>query len=259
MKIAVVGAGHMGEWLAAKLGRSHQVGVFDIDPARAEKVPGVAVLRDVDNLAAFRPEMLINAVSLQKTLEAFEAVCPRLPEDCLISDIASVKGQLPGFYEKSPFRFASVHPMFGPTFAEADRLAGENVVVIRESDPEGAGFFREFFAGLGLSIYEYTFAEHDRMIAYSLAMPFASTMVFAACLDNTAVPGTTFKKHLEIARGLLSEDDFLLREILFGSHSLSELEKVTNKLNFLKHVIQQKDGEEAIKFFNRLRKNIGQT
>ena len=45
-----------------------------------------------------------------------------------------------------------------------------------------------------------------QMIAYSLTLPFASTMVFAACMNNTAVPGTTFRKHLEIAKGLLQED-----------------------------------------------------
>lgn len=257
MKIVVLGAGHMGGWLAEMLGRDHRVGVLDIDPRRAERAAGATVLRGVESLRAFQPELLVNAVSLQNTLEAFEAVCPHLPRTCLISDIASVKSRIPRFYEKSAFRFASIHPMFGPTFARADRLTGENLIIIRESDPEGADFFRSFFSGFGLNVFEYTFEQHDRMIAYSLALPFASTMVFAACLDNTAVPGTTFKKHIEIAKGLLSEDDFLLSEILFSSHALSELENVTNKLNFLKHVIQQRDGEEAVRFFGRLRKNIG--
>jgi prephenate dehydrogenase len=81
-------------------------------------------------------------------------------------------------------------------------------------------------------------------------------MVFAACMDNTTVPGTTFKKHLEISRGLMSEDDFLLSEILFNKYSLPELEKVTSRLDFLKHVIRARDLEEAAKFFDRLRNNI---
>ena len=94
------------------------------------------------------------------------------------------------------------------------------------------------------------------MIAYSLTLPFASTMVFAACMDNTAVPGTTFRKHLEIARGLLSEDDYLLAEILFNPYSLAQLEKVTSRLDFLKHVILARDFEEAQRFFGNLRENI---
>jgi len=75
-------------------------------------------------------------------------------------------------------------------------------------------------------------------------------------MDSSAVPGSTFKKHHEIAKGLLSEDDTLLAEILFNPYSLSQLEEVTNKLEFLKHVIRQRDFDEAEKFFNRLRKNI---
>jgi len=256
MKITVLGAGNMGGWFVRMLSRNHQVGVMDIDTTRAEKLRPAEVLPDFASVGSFRPDLLINAVSLRNTLGAFEAVLPHLPRECMISDIASVKGGIPEFYARSPFRFASAHPMFGPTFADIGRLANENAVIIRESDREGAEFFRRTFGELGLNIYEYTFDEHDRMIAYSLAMPFASTMVFAACLDNTAVPGTTFKKHYEIARGLLSEDDFLLSEILFSPYSLAQLENVSNRLNFLRRVIEQKDEEEAIRFFNRLRRNI---
>ena len=60
---------------------------------------------------------------------------------------------------------------------------------------------------------------------------------------------------MEIARGLLSEDDFLLGEIIFGPHSLEQLEKVTNRLEFLKHVIKGRDYEEARAFFAKLREN----
>ena len=108
-----------------------------------------------------------------------------------------------------------------------------------------------------MNIFECSFEEHDRTIAYSLTLPFASSLVFAACMDTSAVPGSTFKKHRDIARGLLSEDNFLLSEILFNPYSLNQLEKVAGRLEFLKHVIREKDEEEAHKFFQRLRENIG--
>jgi hypothetical protein len=75
-------------------------------------------------------------------------------------------------------------------------------------------------------------------------------------MERSTVPGTTFKKHLEIARGLLSEDDYLLAEVIFGPHSLEQLEKVTSRLEFLKHVIKGRDFDEARVFFARLRQNI---
>lgn len=256
MKIAILGVGHMGKWLIAELGRDHELSVYDTDATRTADLPRTTTLAGMSELGAFGPDILINAVSLRNTIAAFEAAAPRLPAHCLLCDVASVKGDIPAYYRKAGFRFASVHPMFGPTFANVQQLRDENVIIINESDPQGVRFFRDFFAGLGLRIFEFSFEEHDRMIAYSLALPFASTLVFAACMDRSAVPGTTFKKHLEIARGLLSEDDFLLEEILFGPHSLEQLDKVTARLEFLKHVIRGRDDEEAGKFFARLRENI---
>ncbi len=258
MKIAILGAGHMGGWLLERLSPEHSLAVYDIDNTRMADLGNRNVLKleNCSDLKYFQSEMLINAVSLQNTIPAFESCLPYLPSECIISDVASVKASIPDFYSNSAFRFVSVHPMFGPTFANVDKLSDENVIIIRESDEQGKLFFRNLFGALGLSIYEYSFDEHDQMIAYSLTLPFASTMVFAACMDNTAVPGTTFKKHLEISRGLLSEDDFLLGEILFNKYSLAQLEKVTGRLDFLKHVIRARDWEEAAKFFDRLRNNI---
>ena len=114
----------------------------------------------------------------------------------------------------------------------------------------------KLFARLGLRQFEYTFVEHDRMMAYSLTTPFTASLVFAACLDDTVVPGTTFAKHMAIAKGVLSEDDHLLAEIFFNRHSAAQLDKITSRLEFLKHVIKAKDYDEAKRFFDKLRKNV---
>ncbi len=256
MKIVILGAGHMGIWLIDILKSSHDLAVYDTDISKSRNIRSARIVAEPSGLQAFSPDLVINAVSLQNTIPAFKSVTPFLPQDCILADVASVKGPIPDYYRESSFRFASVHPMFGPTFANVDLLANENVILIKESHEEGARFFRKLFQDLGLNIFEYSFAEHDQMIAYSLTLPFASTMVFAACMDKTTVPGTTFRKHLEIAKGLLSEDEFLLAEILFNPFSLAQLEKVTSRLDFLKHVIRARDFEEAQRFFKSLRDNI---
>ena len=73
---------------------------------------------------------------------------------------------------------------------------------------------------LGLNIFEYTFEEHDETVAYSLSIPFVSTFVFAAVMKHQDAPGTTFKRHMKIAKGVLNEDDYLLQEILFNPRTL---------------------------------------
>jgi len=256
MRVAILGTGHMGSWIASELSKENEVAVYDTDKSKAFGVANVKVLSELSELASFQPELLINAVSLQNTVAAFESVLRYLPGSCAIADLASIKTGLPEYYKKCGRRFASVHPMFGPTFANVERLQEENVVLIKESDPEVIEFFRKFFKKLGLNLFYYTFKEHDEMMAYSLTLPFVASMIFAACVNSKAVPGTTFKKHLAIARGLLSEDDNLLSEILFNSFSIKQIENVTSGLEFLKHVIKDRDFEEAKRFFDKLRKNV---
>ncbi len=256
MKIALAGTGKMGSWLARNLEKKHPLAVFDREPSRLAPFQQSVRLPRLDALEDYRPELFINAVSLQNTIEVFEAALPHLGKDCLLCDLASIKGDLPAFYRRSGRRFVSVHPMFGPNFSDLEALQSENAVIISESDPEGAAFFREFFLHFKLTIFALPFAEHDRMMAYSLTMPFISSMVFAANVDNQTVPGTTFKKHLEVARGVLSEDDQLLAEVLFNTHSLSQVEKVARKLDFLTHVIRARDYDEAARVFETLRQNL---
>ena len=69
-------------------------------------------------------------------------------------------------------------------------------------------------------------------------------------------PGTTFKKHLEIAKGLLSEDDYLISEILFNPYTLKQIESINSQLSYLTHIIKARDYEEMEKFLIKLRENI---
>ena len=256
MKIFVVGAGHMGAWLVEELCLDHEVAVYDIDRRKLKYFFNVKRFLELSEVKAFKPELVINAVNLPNTHQAFDDLLPYVTEECILSDIASVKTGFYDSYRKLGRRFVSTHPMFGPTFANIRDLQDENAIIIKESDEEGRAFFREFYKGLKLNIYEYTFEEHDKTIAYSLSVPFVSSMVFAACMKRQEAPGTTFRKHLDIAKGLLSEDDYLLAEIIFNPYAVKQIEEINSRLAYLTHIIRGRDYEEMQKFLNRLRKNI---
>jgi prephenate dehydrogenase len=256
VKIAILGAGLMGSWLAKELIKEHEVALYDIDKSKAERLRLGKVLSEPSELKEFAPEMLINAVTIQNTIDAFESSEEYIPTNCIIADVASIKGEIPDYYKRHSFRFVSVHPMFGPTFADMNALKEENAVIIKESNREGAEFFKRFFERLGIRIFEYTFKEHDETMVDSLTLPFTSSMVFAACIHSKAVPGTTFKRHMDIATKLLKEDDHLLAEILFNPNSLKQLDKITSRLEFLKHIMMGRDYDEAKKFFDKLRENV---
>ena len=146
--------------------------------------------------------------------------------------------------------------MFGPTFASLSNLANENAIIIKEGSEEGRGFFRELYDGLHLNIVDYTFAEHDLTIAYSLSIPFASTLVFGSVMKHQDAPGTTFKRHMAIARGLMSEDDFLLSEILFNPNTPEQLSKISETLERLQKIIANRDSEAMKEFLDGVRHNL---
>jgi prephenate dehydrogenase len=256
MKIFIMGAGHMGAWLVEEFCLDHEVAVYDTNRKKLKYFFNVKRLLELNEVESFKPRLVINAVSIPNTQKAFNDVLPYLSEDCIISDIASVKSGFYELYKKLGKRFVSTHPMFGPTFANIRDLRDEHAIIIKESDKEGKEFFRNFYKSLKLSIYEYTFEEHDKTTAYSLSIPFASSIVFAACMKKQEAPGTTFRRHLDIAKGLFSEDDHLLAEIMFNPHTIRQIEVISSSLAYLTHIIKAGDYEEMQKFLNKLRSNI---
>lgn len=256
MKILILGAGKMGTFLTDVLCIQHEVALYDTDPKKLRFVFNTLRLTQLEEIKEFEPELLINCVTLKYTIEAFEKVLPYIPKSCIISDIASVKTGLQDYYEKSGRRYVSTHPMFGPTFATLDNLSTQSAIIISESNHMGKAFFKDMYLSLRLNIFEYTFDEHDETIAYSLSIPFASTLVFASVMKHQDAPGTTFKRHMDIAKGLLSEDDFLLTEILFNPYTPKQVENIRLELRELLDIIEKKDNERMLGFLTKVRKNI---
>ncbi|MCA1756538.1 MAG: prephenate dehydrogenase/arogenate dehydrogenase family protein [Bacteroidales bacterium] len=256
-KVLITGAGRMGSWLAETLCLDYEVGVYDTDREKLKYLYNTHRFMSVEEIKSFNPDLVINATGLKDTVRAFNSIMPYLEQGTIISDIASVKNGLAKYYNECGMRFVSTHPMFGPTFGNIRDLAGYNAIIIKESDPEGNRFFRDFYNRLKLSIFDYSFEEHDRVIAYSLSVPFSSTIVFSACMDRLEVPGTTFRRHLDIARGLLSEDNYLLSGILLNPWSAEKLHQIMDKLKELIGMIEEGDEEALHELFSSLRSNMG--
>jgi prephenate dehydrogenase len=256
MRIQIVGAGKMGSFFADVLSFEHEVAILDCNPEKLRFTYNCIRMSDPKEIAGFKPEILINAATVQYTIEAFKQTLPYIPDSCILSDIASVKTGLKTFYEQIGRPFVSTHPMFGPTFANLDNLSSENAIIISESNHLGKVFFRDLYNSLKLNIFEYSFEAHDQTVAYSLSIPFASTLVFASVMKHQEAPGTTFKKHMAIARGLMSEDDYLLTEILFNPYTPGQLEQIREELANLLKIIELKDSKAMKDFLHRIRQKI---
>ena len=256
MKILILGAGKMGSFFTDVLSFEHECAVYEVDAKRMRFLYNTQRFTTMEEIEDFKPELVINAVTLKYTLQVFDQLLPHLPHDCIISDISSVKTGFKEYYEKTGFRYVSTHPMFGPTFANLGALSTENAIVISEGDYMGRIFFLDLYRRLGLNVHEYTFDEHDEAMAYSLSVPFVSTFVFSAVMKHQDAPGTTFKRHLKIAKGVLSEDDTLLREILFNPRTKHHVENIRAELKDLIQIIDNRDEEALNQYLTKIRGNI---
>ena len=189
MRILIMGAGKMGSFFIDLLSFDHEVAVFEKDAKRLRFTYNCYRFTKMEEIEMFRPELVINAVTVKYTLSAFEEVLPHLSHDCIISDIASVKTGLQEFYEKSGFRFVS-------------------------------------------------------------------TFAFAAVMKHQDAPGTTFKRHMQIAKGVLNEDDYLLQEILFNPYTSGQVAQIREELAELIDIIDHKDAKRMKVFLTKIRNHV---
>ena len=137
-KIVIIGAGRMGSWLVESLCLEYEVGVYDKEKSRLKYLFNSHRLSSFEDIREFEPDMLINAVSLQHTVQVFQEVLPFLPKKCILADITSVKTPLREFYLNSGREFVSTHPMFGPTFANIKELKDQ----LEAENPDTSKIFR---------------------------------------------------------------------------------------------------------------------
>ena len=212
-------------------------------------------LQKPEEVAEFKPELVINCVTLSYTIEAFKSVMPYLQPYCIISDIASVKTHLKEFYETCGFPYVSTHRCLVRHSPIWDNWRKK----IRSLSPKGIiweNILQRYLFQPAPTYLRIYFEEHDKVVAYSLGIPFASTMVFAATMKHQDAPGTTFKRHMKIARGLLSEDDYLLTEILFNPRTPHQIARIQEELDILQEIIKNKDSERMKEYLTKIRKNI---
>ena len=134
----------MGSWLVESLCLDYDVGVYDREKQKLKYFFNSHRFLSSKEIREFNPDMLINAVTLNNTVNVFQEVLPFLNRNCILADITSVKNGLYTYYKKCEMKFVSTHPMFGPTFGNIKDLSKENAIIIKESDEEGKQFFRKF-------------------------------------------------------------------------------------------------------------------
>lgn len=63
-------------------------------------------------------------------------------------------------------------------------------------------------------------------------------------------------QHKAIADGLMSEDDYLLSEILFNPNTSGQLEKIQQKLAELQTIVDRRDPVAMQAYLDKVRQNL---
>ena len=73
----------MGSFFIDLLSFDHEVAVYEKDPKRLRFTYNCQRFTKVDEIKEFKPELVINAVTVKYTIPAFKEVLPYLPDDYL--------------------------------------------------------------------------------------------------------------------------------------------------------------------------------
>lgn len=74
MKILIMGAGKMGSFFIDLLSFDHEVAVVERDPKRMRFTYNCQRFTTMDEVKAFAPEMVINAVTVKFTMSALSLI-----------------------------------------------------------------------------------------------------------------------------------------------------------------------------------------
>lgn len=211
MRIAVIGNGRMGGWLAGHLS-GHKFKLFGRG----------------DSLAALSTfDVIILAVPLGQMLPVVRKLRRIVKPHQLVLDIASVKSHFIKEFRRLPCRKASVHPMFGPS---SEGMRNQTIIVIsdvgdRRSQKEAAELFD------GARILRQTAGKHDENMAYVLCLPYIINFAFMELVGNRfdRHSGPTFKRQKQLAQAILGSSELAHDVIRLNPHSRKVLSKLIRK------------------------------
>jgi chorismate mutase / prephenate dehydrogenase len=247
--LVIGGGGLMGRWLAEFL-ENQGFDVLLADPAL-----------DGDDKSVFadwhQAPLDVNLIAIAAPLQTSAGILSELATigtDALVFDIASIKTPLLAALQQAAdagLKVCSIHPMFGP---DTRLLSGRHVLLMDVGCKEAVSEAGHLFAETMAEVKQIEINEHDRLVALVLGLSHAVNIAFFTALTGSGisagqlagVSSTTFKRQLDIARDVASENPDLYYEIQrlneHGPHARQAL------LNAVAEIQAAIEGEDLSRF-----------
>jgi len=221
VKVAVIGAGEMGQWLAAFVKQNlGEVVVADGDATKAERVAKeLDIISKSVAEAAAEAEFVLVAVPISKTPEVIKSLAGQVQRGALLSDIASVKSDVVEVMQtiEAKIELVSLHPLFGPGAAS---VKGKDFVVVPVKPGQRYAALKNRLIELGARVTEMEAEEHDRLMAIIQCMTHFVLLAYLDALKSMKglkkaekLRTPMFATLLDLAKGVLAGNPELYGEL----------------------------------------------
>ncbi len=210
--LIVGGGGGMGQlfrrWFS---GSGYRVRILEIDDW--EQV--AELCRDI--------ALALVSVPIAATVATITRLAPHLPENCILADLTSVKGQsVKAMCENFSGPVLGLHPMFGPDTKSMER---QIVVVTPGRERPEDRWVTEQLAVWGGVIVRAGAQEHDEIMAVVQALRHFATFTFGRFLFQNQIDlkrtlefsSPIYRLELDMVGRLFAQDPELYSEIIFAT------------------------------------------
>lgn len=202
--------------------------------------------------------MVIVSVPIHIT-EQVIAKLPRLPSDCILVDLASVKnGPLQAMLAAHDGPVVGLHPMFGP---DSGSLAKQVVVWCDGRQPEAYQWFLEQIQVWGARLHRISAVEHDQNMAFIQALRHFATFAYGLHLaeENVqleqllALSSPIYRLELAMVGRLFAQDPQLYADIIMSSeNNLALIKRYYQRFGEAIGLLEQGDKQAFIDSFRKV-------
>ncbi|XP_077216249.1 prephenate dehydrogenase family protein [Tasmannia lanceolata] len=247
LKIAIVGFGNFGQFLAKTLIRQGHIVLAHShsDHSETAKKMGVSYFLDAHDLCEEHPEVILLCTSILSTETVLKSLpIKRLKRNTLFVDVLSVK-EFPKnlFLQTLPLEFdvLCTHPMFGP---ESGKNGWKDLPFVYEkvrigSDESRANRCQQFldiFAREGCEMKEMSCAEHDIFAAGSQFITHTvGRMLKNLDLKSTPINTKGYEKLLDLVENTSKDSyDLYYGLFMYNPNATEELQRLENAFDSVK-------------------------
>lgn len=202
--------------------------------------------------------MVIVSVPIHVT-EQVIAQLPRLPEDCILVDLASVKnGPLQAMLAAHSGPVVGLHPMFGP---DSGSLAKQVVVYCDGRQPEAYQWLLEQIQVWGARLHRISAVEHDQNMMFIQALRHFATFAYGLHLaeENVqleqllALSSPIYRLELVMVGRLFAQDPQLYADIIMSSeNNLALIKRYYARFGEAIALLESKDKAAFIASFKKV-------